>query len=281
VKKKIIPIAIVAVVVISVITIVIIELTGISGKYDFVYTGRVVVPEPFEYADSLNFVNGKVQYDYTILFTNMTTANDERETKYTIRGNKLNVYISDEETLSYDFKKDGDTIYIGDSVWRKSNGESDNQDNISKADKELARYFASVEWDNGTCKVTPRRLLPIELCSINIVDKNNESYSADYIVLGDDMICYGYESSEQQVSFNEAGSKVHFFGVPGSDYSEDNPITLISNSKDFSPILIDSFSERLSGASVSESFIPEKIVITFRIRGGLGNKKEVTKYVNQ
>jgi flagellar basal body-associated protein FliL len=279
-KKKIIPIAIIAVLVIAIITVVIIEVTSLSGKYDFVYTGRVVVPEPFEYADTLNFVNGKIQYDYTILFTNMTAANDERETKYSVKGNKLVVYISDEETLSYDFKKDGDTIYIGDSVWRKNNGESDNQDDISKADKELARYFASVEWDNGTCKVTPRRLLPLEICSIDIVDKNNATFSADDIVLGDDMICIGYESSEQ-VQFNEAGSRVKFFGVPGSYYSEDNPITLISNSKDFSPIIIDSFSETLSGASVSETFIPEKIVITFRIRGGLGYKEKVTKYVNQ
>jgi hypothetical protein len=271
-KKIIIPIAVVVLLtVVAVIFILIQAGKPLSGKYDFVYTGRVVVPEPFEYADSLSFENDTVQYNYRVLMDDFTTAiGGTFDAKYAIEGNKITINISDEETVSYDFKRSWNTIYIGDSVWKKSEDDSENEDKISKADKELATYFASVEWEDGTLKITPKRLKPIQLTEIVISNAENDNIWAKDIVLGDDMFCFAPDTYH-----TEAGSRVDIVG-------DSFPILLVSDSKDFSPIIIDSFSTIGSETFVTESFIPQKMVIRFKVDNGFSTAtKEVTKYFTQ
>jgi hypothetical protein len=106
-KKVLIPVGVVAVIAVIII-IIVASGSGLSGRYNLVSGGFI---PPFHFTNYLIFDGDTVTYNYASL--DMTNT-------YTIKDNRLILdYGYYGATFSYDFKKEGNKIYIDDSVWQK------------------------------------------------------------------------------------------------------------------------------------------------------------------
>jgi hypothetical protein len=95
----------------------------LSGRYDLVEYGVNPDPETLIEAEYLRFEGDSVNFNeynfYTIPGPNgvHTAGNEEL---YTIIGDEFIIDTPYGGVETFDFRIDGDTLYIGDSVWKKA-----------------------------------------------------------------------------------------------------------------------------------------------------------------
>ncbi|MDR0991821.1 MAG: hypothetical protein LBL87_02835 [Ruminococcus sp.] len=108
-RKAFIPVIIVVVVIVGA---VVIFSGGLSGRYEYVGEGGFdkMSVLPIGFSDFLEFNGNEVTYDYMV----MTMTNE-----YEIKNGKIHIHYMG-TVYTHDFKKSGNSIFIGDTEWRKS-----------------------------------------------------------------------------------------------------------------------------------------------------------------
>ncbi|MDR0991527.1 MAG: hypothetical protein LBL87_01340 [Ruminococcus sp.] len=108
-RKAIIPVIIVVVVIVGA---VVIFGGGLSGRYEYVSDGGMgkMSVLPIGFSDYLEFNGNEVTYNYMVMpMTNV----------YEIKNGKIHIHYMG-TTFTHDFKKSGNSIFIGETEWRKS-----------------------------------------------------------------------------------------------------------------------------------------------------------------
>jgi hypothetical protein len=119
-KKIIIPVVILAL--IAVIVLVVISITSLPGKYYLVNLGEMpeVSQELFSTTEYLVFKSDTVEFALPGLGGDDWGTNFIVSCTYTIEDDVIIMWKNDgSEMFRLDFKKDGSTIYLGDSEWKK------------------------------------------------------------------------------------------------------------------------------------------------------------------